>query len=422
MRAAGRKPADRIAMDLDLAQRAAPGDPHSAEEAAAPSLAGLLLLGLVVGTVNGLSRVAMPLFAASLDAQPWQVGMVGGLGYTGMLLLALPMGAWLERHGSRLLFVRGVAAAALLYFALSFARSPLQAIVAAAVLGLLLPFRIIPIYAEFLAMLPRLSPSRAGWNRAAGTLGMFFLGPAAAGAVLAAWGFAPVFQLAAGALLVALLVAGRVLHGIAARPASPTASLRGRVRAQIEILRTQAEVRRTMAIDFLAQMTVGYFTVFVLLLAVHHFGMSVQAAAGLVTVQGALFVATLFLAGSVMTPAREDLSYLIAFSLLLAQGLLCGLATAPAALWLGAAASGVGLGLQGLTSTTRFAAFLHRFGRGRIGGLTSLGAPAGGVVGVMVGGVVSQRLGTQSGFLLLALGCAPVCVAQWRRLRRSRAR
>ena len=408
-------------MALDL-PHSIPAEARVGDDGPAPTLAGLLVLGLTVGTVNGLSRVAMPLFAASLGAQPWQVGMVGGLGYAGLLLLALPMGAWLERHGSRVLFIRGVAGAAVLYLALPFAQSPLHAIVAAAVLGLLLPLRIIPVYAEFLAMLPRLSPSRAGWNRAAGTLGMFFLGPAVAGAVLDAGGFAPVFQLAAGALLVALLVAGRVLHGTAQRPASPTASLRGRIVAQVHILRSQAEVRRTMAIDFLAQMTVAYFTVFVLLLAVHDFGMTVQAAAGLVTVQGALYVVTLFAAGSLLTAAREDLSYLLAFALLLAQGLLCGLATAPAALWLGAAASGVGLGLQGLTSTTRFAAFLHRFGRGRIGGLTSLGAPAGGVVGVMVGGAVSQRLGTPAGFLLLAAGCALVCSAQWRRMRRTRAR
>src|SRR5690242_15815270 len=59
-----------------------------------PPILGLLVLGMMVGTVNGLNRVAMPLFAASLGAQRWQVGIVGGLGYFGILLLALPMGAW----------------------------------------------------------------------------------------------------------------------------------------------------------------------------------------------------------------------------------------------------------------------------------------------------------------------------------------
>ncbi len=72
----------------------------------------------MVGTINGLSRVAMPLFALSNGAQAWQVGIVGGLGYMGVLLMALPMGAWIDRHGSRTMFLRGAIAAALLYLLL----------------------------------------------------------------------------------------------------------------------------------------------------------------------------------------------------------------------------------------------------------------------------------------------------------------
>ena len=171
-----------------------------------------------------------------------------------------------------------------------------------------------------------------------------------------------------------------------------------------------------MGIDFLAQMTVAYFVVFGLILAVRRFGMPLQAAAGLVTLQGALYVFTLFAGGALVLRWKEDLRYLLAFVLLFAQALLCGLGTGPWALWTGAALSGMGLGLQGLTSTSRFGAFMSRHGRGRIGGLTSVGPPAGGVLGAMVGGLVSQRLGTEAGFLILAAACALVCVAQWRRL------
>ena len=382
-----------------------------------PPILGLLVLGMIVGTVNGLNRVAMPLFAASLGAQRWQVGIVGGLGYFGILLLALPMGAWIDRHGSDLVFVRGAFAAALLYLVLPLLHSPEQAIVAAALLGLLLPLRTIPVHTEFLALLPRLSASRAGWNRAAQTLGMFFIGPAVAAAVMAAAGFAPVFQLAAFCLVMATFLARRALvreNAAARRPLDRT--LAQRIRSQIELLRTHADLRRTMTIDFLAQMTVAYFTVFVLILAVRKFDMTVQAAAGLVTLQGALYVFTLFAGGALLLHWKEDLRYLIALLLLCVQGLLCGLATGPAALWVAAALSGTGLGLQGLTSTARFGALLVRFGRGRIGGLTSLGAPAGGVIGAMLGGVVSQRLGTEAGFLVLAVACALMCLWQLRRL------
>jgi MFS family permease len=75
--------------------------PPDEADSTAPHLPALLSLGLMVGTINGLSRVALPLYAVAAHAQPWQVGIVGGLGYLGVLLMALPMGAWIDRHGTR---------------------------------------------------------------------------------------------------------------------------------------------------------------------------------------------------------------------------------------------------------------------------------------------------------------------------------
>ena len=106
-----------------------------------------------MGTINGLSRVAMPLYAAAIGAHAWQVGVVGGLGYAGVLLLALPMGAWIDRHGARTLFVRGVVAAAALYLLLPMLRLPWQLIACACVLGFVLPLRTVTAQTEFLALL-----------------------------------------------------------------------------------------------------------------------------------------------------------------------------------------------------------------------------------------------------------------------------
>lgn len=397
--------------------------PQPPDPAPSERLAGLLALALVVGTINGLSRVALPLYAASLGAQPWQVGIVGGLGYAGVMLLALPMGAWIDRHGSRVLFTRGVLAAALLYLSMPLLHQPWMVVLGVGLLGLLLPFRTVPAQTEFLALLPQLSASRAGWNRAAHTLGMFFLGPAVAAGIIAGLGFAPVFQLAAAGLLVAFLAGRRVLGGrFDAASGTAHETLAQRVRGQIKMLAGHAEMRRTMAIDGLTQMAVAYFVVFSLVLAVRRFGMPLQAAAGLVTLQGALYVITLFVGGAWLSRRHEDRHYLLAFGLLLAQSLLFGLGRGPAALWLGAALMGLGVGLQGLTSTARFAELMLQHGRGRVGGLTSLAPTAGGVVGAIGGGVVSQQVGTEAGFCLLALAFALLCGAQAWRLWRRRHR
>lgn len=397
---------------------------HPRQDAGRPvgaTLTGLLLIGVLVGTTNGLSRVALPLFATSLGAQPWQVGLVGGLGYTGLLLLALPMGLWMERHGSRALFGFGVAVAAAMF---SLALPAVATwggvgllVAVAAVQGLALPFRVVPVHAEFLLLMPRLAPAQAGWNRAASMLGMFFTGPTLAALLIGALGYAWAFRIA-GALLVVAWAMGR--HAL--EPAHPAAAalpggwgaLMARTRHSAAVLRDDADLRRTMAIDFLTQMAVGYFAVFVLVLAMRVFHLPVQAAAGLVTLQGVVFVALLLAGGHWLSRWPQGWTYLGACVCLLLQAVLLGWAWAPWVLWLGAALLGVGLAVQGITSVNRMAVALQRHGRGRVGGLISLGPPAGGVLGTLVGGVLSQHWGPQSGFQVLAVGFGVLCWFQWR--------
>lgn len=398
------------------------GDVPRTEARGVPHLPALLSLGMMVGTINGLSRVAMPLYAVSRGAQAWQVGIVGGLGYMGVLLMALPMGAWIDRHGSRTMFLRGAMAAALLYLLLPLLNAPWPVIAGAALLGFALPFRTVPIQTEFLAMLPSLGPAKAGWNRAAFMLGLSFIGPAVSAAVVSSLGFSALFLMVSATLLLAFLVGRRVLvrrSGVAGQPGD--APLHVRIARQLELLRGDAEVRRTMAVDWLAQMSVAYFVVFAIQMAIHRFGMSLQAAAGLITMQGALYVAMLFGGGLLVTRWRDELRYALAFTMLLLQSLLYGLSTDPAGLWLGAAVMGLGVGLQGVTSTTRFGEMVRRLGRGRIGGLSSLAPTSGGIIGAVVGGVVGQHLGIEAGFLLLGAGHATMVVLHLRRLRAPRS-
>lgn len=375
----------------------------------------------MVGTINGLSRVAMPLYAVAAHAQPWQVGIVGGLGYLGVLLMALPMGAWIDRHGSRTMFLRGAAAAALLYLLLPLLHTPWLVIGGAALLGLVLPFRTVPIQTEFLAMLPSLGPAKAGWNRGAFMLGLAFIGPAVSAAVVSSLGFTALFLLVSATLLLAFFVGRRVLKrrsGVAGQAGD--APLLVRIKGQIALLRKDTDFRRTTVIDGLAQMSVAYFVVFSIPLAMREYAMSLQAAAGLITLQGALYVATLVAGGTLVARWRFEQRYLLAFVMLLAQSLLFGLGHSAAALWFGAALMGVGVGLQGVTSTTRFGELMQRHGRGRIGGLSSLAPTAGGITGAVAGGVVSQHLGTEAGFLLLGVGHAAMCVRQVQQLRALR--
>jgi len=367
-------------------------------------LFGFMALGILAGTSNGIAKVVLPLYASALHAAPWQIGLVGGLQFAGMLLLSLPLGAMIDRHGSRPLFRIGCIGGVLLFlFFLSRASTPAQLIAGAVILGLLNPFRMVTTQTEFLHLLPRLGPGKAGWQRASHTFGMFFAGPMLGAWLLERMGFSDTFRLVAAGLFVTLLIGDRVLSSAPPGKGADAAPIWQRLRDQYSVVAKRAELRRTMLIEFLGQVAMSYFTVFVIFVAIRRFDMSAQQAAGLVTLQGGAFVLTLLAAGPWLTAWREPVRYCAAFGVLLAAEALLWQPAGPAALWASAMLLGLGLGTQHLTSVGRFAALAQELGRGRIGGLFSLAGPAGGLVGAVLGGVLSQHFGLLAGFRVLAV-------------------
>jgi MFS family permease len=367
-------------------------------------LVGFMMLGILAGTSNGIAKVVLPLYAAALHASPWQIGLVGGLQFAGMLLLSLPLGAMIDRHGSRPLFRIGCIGGVLLFlFFLSRASTPAQLVAGVIIFGLLNPFRMVTTQTEFLHLLPLLGPGKAGWQRASHTFGMFFAGPMLGAWLLDQMGFSGAFRMVAAGLFVTLLIGDRVLSSAPPGKGADATSIRQRLRDQFTVVVKRAELRRTMLIEFLGQVAMSYFTVFVIFVAIRTFGMSAQQAAGLVTVQGGAFVLTLLAAGQWLAAWREPVRYCAAFGVLLAAEALLWQPAAPAVLWASAMLLGLGLGMQHLTSVGRFAALAQELGRGRIGGLFSLAGPAGGLVGAVLGGVLSQHFGMLAGFRVLAV-------------------
>ncbi|HTU57326.1 MAG TPA: MFS transporter, partial [Polyangiales bacterium] len=270
---------------------------------------------------------------------------------------------------------------------------------------------------EFLHILPRLGPGKAGWNRAAHTLGMFFIGPSLGAALLGWLGFQLTFVLVAAGMIVSLVVGNHVLRDAAPGRKDRAAPLRERILDQLHVVLERAQFRRTMGIELCGQMAMSYFTVFIVLVGIRQFGMATQEAAGLLTLQGALFVATLFGGGILLAGWREEARYGLAFSLLFAHEALLFAPQHKAQLWLSAGLLGVGLGTQHLTSVTRFGALMRELGRGRVGGLFSLAGPSGGLTGAVLGGLLGQHFGLLAGFRLLTVLYALQLVGYLRRSR-----
>lgn len=374
-----------------------------------------MTLNVLVGASHGISRVVLPLFAASLHAQAWQIGLVGGLQFGGLLLLSMPTGALIDRHGSLPLFRIGVLVAAALYaLGLTLVQLPWQLILCVAGLALVIPLRLVTTNTEFLHLLPLLHPAKAGWNRAANTLGMYFIGPSLGAMLIGVVGYQPTFLLVGAAFLAMYVVGSRVLAHAPPGRGHEATPLRQRLRSQLAAVRQRPQLRRTMLIDMVGQMAVAYFSVFIVLLAVRGYGMGLQAAAGLIALQGALFVATLFVGGAWTAGWPEERRYAAALALLLLHAVLLAWAPSAAWLWAGAALLGLGLGLQQLSSVTRYGQLMRELGRGHGGGLSSMAGPAGGLSGAVLGGLLSQQFGLAAGFRVLVLMYLLLCWTQWR--------
>jgi MFS transporter, ACDE family, multidrug resistance protein len=78
-----------------------------------------LFVNALAGVGVGAGRVLTSLYAAQLQADKWLMGLIAGAQSLGLLLMALPAGALLERLGPRRLFVAGTIAAACAYARLS---------------------------------------------------------------------------------------------------------------------------------------------------------------------------------------------------------------------------------------------------------------------------------------------------------------
>jgi MFS family permease len=367
-------------------------------------LAGFMLLGVLAGTSNGVAKVVLPLYAATLHATPWQIGLVGGLQFAGMLLLSLPLGALIDRHGSRPLFRFGCIGGVVLFLAgFSVASTPWQLIACVVLFGLINPFRMVTTQTEFLHLLPRIGPAKAGWQRASHSCGMFFVGPMLGSWLVGAAGYSDTFRMVAAGLFVTLLIGERVLSSAPPGLGNGASPFIGSLLEQFRVIGSSAALRRTMLIEFLGQVAMSYFTVFVILVAIRRFGMSTQHAAGLVTLQGAAFVLTLLVAGNLAMAWQEATRYRAAFALLMCAELLLANPLGPGMLWAGALLLGLGLGVQHLTSVARFAKLAQELGRGRTGGMFSLAGPSGGLVGAVLGGLLSQQFGMLAGFHVLVV-------------------
>ncbi len=357
----------------------------------APFLAVLALAGLS----TGLARVATSLYAVTIHSSPTELGLLAACQSLGLVLMSLPSGALVRRHGPASAFIGGSLLGGLACAAVPLVRQPWFLVACFTGVGFCMPLRFVSTNVVTMQRLALEGNARAGWYRGIHLLSMFVLGPSIAVPVVAALGFPVTWWFVAASFVLPAWAARGVLDG--AQPAAE-----GAMGAALRIAGADPETLPLAATEFAAQGTFTCFSFFIIPVAIQRHGFGAPAAAGLLSAQAASFVIVLLTMGGLASRWDRSRFVFAAYGSAVVGLLLLGLARSGSWLWAGSLLLGAGLGLVQMENLIRAARVGARVGQDAASCLQSLSGSSGGLVGGLLGGLIGRALGTQGVFLLLA--------------------
>jgi MFS family permease len=356
--------------------------------------AAFLAVITATGLGGGLARVTTSLQAVALRSSPAELGLLAACQGLGLVLMTLPSGALVRRHGPASVFVGGSVLGGLACAAMPLVGRPWHLIACYTALALCMPTRFVATNVAIMERLEREGHVRAGRYRGVMLLNLFVVGPFIAVPVVSALRFPAAWWFVAATFALPALFARRALD---AAP-SPDVAFGAAVRAA----RADPETGLLAATELVCQGTLTCFSFFIIPVAVQRHGLGAPAAAALLGAQAGCFVLVLLALGGIAS--RWERARLVAT----AHGsaglglLLLGLAPGAAWLWAGGVLFGCGLGLVQLDNLMRAARVGERVGQDAASGLQYLGGSSGGLLGGLAGGLAGRALGSQGVFLLLA--------------------
>nr|WP_294546741.1 MFS transporter [uncultured Rhodopila sp.] len=356
-----------------------------------------LLLSAATGISAGVLSLTLPLFALSLSATPAEVGLIRAAAGIGLLCAVLPAGFMVDRFGPKTMFYAGSLGMVLSVAAYRFSTEPAALVAIALFEGGFRCLAFNALTATFLQALPRFGMKTAGWSKGALSLGLSFLGPLLAGALLGAASFHTVF-----AAVIVLMLAPNVLMAFVGAGPPPRVRTGGALASvlshggEIAALLRQPNVAACLAAEALVAATFSAFGTFIVVLAVSVLGMTPMTASVLAATEGAAFIVTVFAAGGLIQKLSHPAAVLIGIGIS-APSLAClSVFGAAPVLFAAALTLGWGLGLLSLITTSRAGTLPG--GKGKVASLFMAAAGIGIALGPAFGGAVSGWFGVRAVF------------------------
>lgn len=263
-----------------------------------------MLLALASGTTISMAQLATTLYALALGVDSARLGIIAAMEPLGIALMTLPAGLLVARYGARRVYFAASMGPMLLNLVVPFTTGawPLIALTQA-LIGLCIPFRIVSINGVFLARLARIGLARAGWYRAAMTVGTGMAGPWLASWLIGAHGAVATFC-AASASFAGMAWFSRLLLGDAEPPARGAQPDAGGLRALLALAWSR-DVREQLALEAVNSATRSLVGTYTVVLAIQYLKLPQSGAVALLTLQGVVAVIALFGLGHVAQRMTE---------------------------------------------------------------------------------------------------------------------
>jgi MFS family permease len=357
-------------------------------------IASFLVLNITTGTVGGAMQLVVPLYAMSLQASTAEIGIIRGISGIGMLLLVIPAGFLVDHFGSKRLFLVGALAGTMFTFALSLARVPLALTILMGLAGLFSSLKMTALNASFFRNLRDMGIEKAGWFKGSMSIGLTFLGPVLGGYLARTISFPAAFRLLAWLTLIptALVFFFHTETIVPGKVSELGSAIRSQLHQFAELIRRR-EIYLPLFTESLSTGCFATFSTFIVVLAVKVLQLPATSVSLLLTLEGGVFILTVFAGSPLITRLTRLQLYLVSVGVTSAG--LIGISLG-SGLWSIAAATavlGLGLGLINLVTSSRIGRM--KGDKGKIVGLFAAAVGAGISLGPMLGGAIGQQCGVQ---------------------------
>ncbi|HEX7819756.1 MAG TPA: MFS transporter [Sphingobium sp.] len=378
-------------------------------------LALFIILSVISGLTVGLGKIVSTLYAISLHATPFQIGLISAMESVGMVLVTVPAGFIIARYGARGVYFMSSLGPMLINLAMPFSGSWVALALGRGAIGLCIPFRMVSMNGSFLERLPRFGPGKAGWYRASLTGGVAILGPSLAAFLTTRGDVTTIF------FLVSACFAIMALFSLSFLPDRDPRGAQKEVRFvdEIVLIVRSPAIAESCLVEFTSAATNALFSTFIILLAASLPGLTEQDGIRIMLVQGFAVVGLLFFGGTLAARLSNPVAYGLSLVSATVALLSFAYATSFAVLALGAVLLAVGAAIVHLINMRVMAGLPG--GKSKVAGLYNLASMTGASFGAIAGGAITTLVPLQWVFLIwLPLLLVAGLLAQWLNLRRRR--